>query len=60
LTIFVEGDEIEPVHISAALFKTDFRSGSIVPKTSEDLKRLKKQIILESLIRNDWNISKAI
>ncbi len=71
LTIFVEGDEIEPVHISAALFKTDFRSGSIVPRTSEDLKKLKKQIressiqeieklfILESLIRNDWNVSKA-
>lgn len=71
LTIFVDGDEIEPVHISAALFKTDFRSSSIVPKSSSGLKKLKKQIressiqeieklfILESLLRNDWNVSKA-
>ena len=71
LLILVEGNEIEPVHVSAALFRTDAYVRSLIPKTREELKILKKQIreasvqeieklfIAEALIRNDWNISKA-
>ena len=71
LLILVESDEIEPVHVSAALFRADAYVRSLIPKNSEELKTLKKQIreasvqeieklfITESLIRNDWNVSKA-
>ncbi len=71
LTILVEGDEIEPIHISAALYRTDSSIRSMIPKNSDELKELKKKIressvqeieklfIEESLIRNDWNVSKA-
>jgi DNA-binding NtrC family response regulator len=71
LLILVEGETISPVQISAALFRTDSYIRSIIPKTSEELKDLKKQIressvqeieklfVLEALIRNGWNISKA-
>jgi DNA-binding NtrC family response regulator len=71
LTILVEGDEIEPIHISAALYRTDSAIRSMVPKSSEELKNLKRKIressvqeveklfIEESLIRNNWNVSKA-
>jgi len=71
LTILVEGDEIEPLHISAALYRTDSSLRSMVPKNSDELKELKKKIressvqeieklfIEESLVRNDWNVSKA-
>lgn len=71
LLILVEEDEIQPVHVSAALFKTEAFVRSLVPKSSTELKSLKKQIrekavqeieklfITEALIRNNWNISKA-
>ena len=71
LTILVEGDEIEPIHISAALYRTDSAIRSMIPKTSEELKNLKRKIressvqeveklfIEESLIRNNWNVSRA-
>jgi DNA-binding NtrC family response regulator len=71
LTILVEGAEIEPIHVSAALYRTDSSIRSMTPRTSEELKELKKQIressvqeveklfIEESLIRNNWNVSKA-
>ena len=71
LLIIVEGDEIKPVTISSALFRTESTSGSIVPKTLDELNELKKQIressvqeieklfIVEALIRSNWNISKA-
>ena len=71
LTILVEGDEIEPIHISAALYRTDSAIRSMIPKTSDELKNLKRKIressvqeveklfIEESLIRNNWNVSKA-
>ena len=71
LAILVEGDEIETVHISAALYRTDSSFRSMVPKTSDELKELKKKIressvqeieklfIEESLLRNNWNVSKA-
>ena len=71
LTILVEGREIEPIHISAALYKTDSALRSMIPKDSEELKNLKKKIressvqeieklfVEEALIRNNWNISKA-
>jgi DNA-binding NtrC family response regulator len=71
LVIMVEGNTIEPVHISAALFRTESSMRSVLPKTSEELKRLKQQIresavqeieklfVEEALMRNDWNVSKA-
>lgn len=71
LSILIEGDEIQPVHISSALFQSDLISKSVIPKTSDELKSLKKRIressvqqleklfIEEALIRNNWNITKA-
>jgi len=71
LTILVEGDEIEPLHVSAALYRTDSSLRSMIPKTSEELKDLKRKIressvqevekvfLEEALMRNDWNISRA-
>lgn len=71
LVILVEGTSILPIHISAALFHTDAAVRSVLPRTSEELKTLKKQIressvrdieklfIEEALKRNDWNISRA-
>ncbi len=71
LIIMVEDNEIQPVHVSAALFRTDVYVRSVIPRTSDELKILKKQIressvqeieklfITEALIRNNWNISKA-
>jgi len=71
LIILVDGTEIEPMHVSAALFRTDAYVRSVVPKNNEELKNFKKQIreasvqeieklfIAEALIRNEWNVSKA-
>ncbi|HCV43629.1 MAG TPA: Fis family transcriptional regulator, partial [Bacteroidetes bacterium] len=71
LVILVEGDRIDPVHVSAAMFRSDAAMTSILPKNSEELKALKKQIressiqevekmfIEEALRRNDWNVSRA-
>ncbi|MGA2667861.1 MAG: sigma-54 dependent transcriptional regulator [Ignavibacteria bacterium] len=71
LTILMEGNEITPAHISNALFKTETYSKSSVPRNIYELNALKKRIressileieklfILESLIKNDWNISRA-
>jgi transcriptional regulator with GAF, ATPase, and Fis domain len=71
MTILVEGDEIRPVHVSAALYRTASSLGSMVPKTADDLKALKRTIressvqdveklfLVESLRRNDWNITRA-
>ncbi len=71
LIIFNEEDTIEPIHISAALFKSEGNIISLAPKDSEELKMLKKQIretsvheieklfVTEALIRNNWNISQA-
>jgi DNA-binding NtrC family response regulator len=71
LVILVEGTSIEPVHVSAALFHTEAVVRSILPRTSEELKALKKQIressvrdieklfVVEALKRNEWNISRA-
>lgn len=71
LSILVEGNEIKPIHISTALFKSDIQIGSVIPKTTEELKQIKKQIreasiqelekmfVIEALKRNDWNVTKA-
>jgi transcriptional regulator with GAF, ATPase, and Fis domain len=71
LVITLEGQRIEPLHISAALFRGESIVRSSVPKTSEELKAVKKQIressvhevekmfITDALTRNDWNVSKA-
>lgn len=71
LVILVEGGRIEPVHISAALYRSDSTIRSVLPRTGDELKKLKKEIressvqeieklfVEESLMRNDWNVSKA-
>ncbi len=71
LTLVVDTDRIEPLHIAAALYRTDSSFRSMIPKTNEELKQLKKQIressiqevertfVEESLARNGWNVSKA-
>jgi DNA-binding NtrC family response regulator len=71
LIILLEGNEIEPLHISAALYRTDSSLRSMIPKTAGELKLLKQKIressvqeiekvfLEEALMRNDWNISKA-
>jgi DNA-binding NtrC family response regulator len=71
LTIMMEGNEITPAHISTALFRTESYTKSSIPRNIYELNALKKQIressiqeveklfILESLIKNDWNISRA-
>jgi DNA-binding NtrC family response regulator len=71
LTILVEADEIQPVHVSAALYKTDSSLGSMIPKSGDELKALKRTIressvfeieklfLEESLRRNEWNITRA-
>jgi transcriptional regulator with GAF, ATPase, and Fis domain len=67
----VEGARIEPLHIAAALFRTDFTVRSPLPKTSDELKLLKKQIressiqeieklfLTEALSRAGGNVSEA-
>ncbi len=71
LVILVEGETIDPAHVSAALFRTDAVDRSAVPRTIEELKVLKQRIressvldverrfVEETLKRNDWNISRA-
>jgi len=71
LTIIVEGKDINPVHISNVLYKTEPQNKSAVPKNIYELNNFKKQIrdasiqeieklfITEALIRNDWNISNS-
>jgi DNA-binding NtrC family response regulator len=71
LTILVEADEIQPVHVSAALYRTDSSLGSMIPKSGDELKALKRTIressvyeieklfLEESLRRNEWNITRA-
>jgi len=71
LTILVEGNDIEPIHVSAALYRTDSSLRTMIPKTSDELRNLKQKIressvqevekmfLEEALARNDWNISRA-
>jgi DNA-binding NtrC family response regulator len=71
LTILVEGNDIGPIHVSAALYRTDSSLRSMIPKTRDELKNLKQRIressvqeiekvfLEEALARNDWNISRA-
>jgi two-component system NtrC family response regulator len=71
LIIMVEDERIDPVHISAALFRTESTTKSVVPKNSDELKTVKRQMressvqeveklfVTEALERNDWNVSKA-
>ena len=71
LTIIVEGTDINPVHISNVLYKTEPQNKSAVPKNIYELNNFKKQIrdasiqeieklfITEALIRNEWNISNS-
>lgn len=62
---------IKPEHLPLDIQKKKINLETIIPKNSEELKRLKKQakeevvgeiektFIVEALKRNDWNISKA-
>lgn len=70
LIILLDGNEITPSHISAALFRSDAGLKS-APQTVDELKVAKKQLressiqeiekhfIIEALKRNEWNISRA-
>lgn len=70
LIILLDGNEITPSHISAALFRSDAGLKS-APQNVDELKVAKKQLressiqeiekhfIIEALKRNEWNISKA-
>jgi two-component system NtrC family response regulator len=71
LVILVDGETIGPLHVSSALFSEDLAKRSVLPKNSEELKIIKKQIressvleveklfVEEALARNDWNVSRA-
>lgn len=71
LTILMEGNVIKPQEVSAALYRSEVHAKSMIPRNIYELKNVKKQIkdtsvqeieklfIVESLIRNNWNISKA-
>jgi len=71
LVILVDGARIEPVHIAAALFRAEAAVRSSLPKDSEELKMLKKQIressiqeieklfVTEALTRAGGNVSEA-
>jgi DNA-binding NtrC family response regulator len=71
LVIILEGESIEPAHISAAVFRTETSIASAAPRNSEQLKAVKRRMressvqevermfITEALERNDWNVSKA-
>ncbi|MFI5145252.1 MAG: sigma-54-dependent transcriptional regulator [Ignavibacteria bacterium] len=70
LIILLDGNEITPSHISAALFRSDAALKS-APQNVDELKLAKKQLressvqeiekhfIIEALKRNEWNISRA-
>ena len=70
LIILLDGNEITPSHISAALFRSDAALKS-APQNVDELKQAKKQLressvqeiekhfIIEALKRNEWNISRA-
>jgi len=71
LVIVAEEDQIKPVHISTALYHSESAIQIGVPKDIYELNTIKKQLressifeieksfVLEALIRNDWNISRA-
>jgi two-component system NtrC family response regulator len=71
LTILVEGNTIAPLHISASLFHAGSSAGSVLPRSNEELKSLKRRIressvrevekafVEEALERNGWNVSRA-
>lgn len=71
LVILVEGDRIDPVHVAAAMFRSEAAMHHTLPRSNEELKVLKKQIressiqeieksfIEDALRRNEWNVSRA-
>jgi transcriptional regulator with GAF, ATPase, and Fis domain len=71
LTILVDGDEITPLHVSATLYRTDPALPSMIPKSSDELRDLKRTIressvqevekafVEEALVRNGWNVTRA-
>ena len=71
LLILLEGEEVKAVHVSSALYRSGTHTHTVIPQDAEELKDLKKQIressiqdierlfIINSLKRNNWNISKA-
>jgi len=71
LMILQEGNNIKPIHVSSALFRSGVHSQSVIPKDAEELKNIKKQIressiqeieklfVIDALKRSEWNISQA-
>lgn len=71
LMILLEGNDVKPVHVSSALFRSGVHTQSVIPKDADELKNIKKQIressiqeieklfIIDALKRSEWNISQA-
>lgn len=71
LMILLEGNDVKPIHVSAALFRSGVQTQSVMPKDADELKNIKKQIressiqeierffVIDALKRSDWNISQA-
>jgi two-component system NtrC family response regulator len=71
IVILAETNVIKPVEISTALFQSEGKVISNIPKNIYELNSFKKQVrdtsiqeieklfLLEALNRNDWNITKA-
>jgi DNA-binding NtrC family response regulator len=71
MVILTEGDTIDANVLSRTLYGEAVRQTMGVPQTSEDLKRIKKdlreraieeiekQFLLDALARNGWNVTKA-
>jgi DNA-binding NtrC family response regulator len=71
MVILTEGDTIDANALSRTLYGEAVRQTMGVPQTSEDLKRIKKdlreraieeiekQFLLDALARNGWNVTKA-
>jgi len=71
LLITIEGDVIKLEHLSDIFMKQDIKEGLSIPRDKNELSNLKKKIkhqaiaetekrfLLESLKRNNWNVSRA-
>lgn len=71
IVIMTDEEEIQPKHFPIQFKETEEKISFQIPKTSEELKELKKQLrdkaieevekmfVLQALARNDWNITKS-
>lgn len=71
LVVMTDGSVIKPGHLPDSIQKSDISKITSIPKTSSELKKMKKtareeavvniekNFVLEALKRNNWNISQA-